>query len=204
MCPSVLGRIETRTAILIGPAILATIISLITQDEGWIVTIGIYLLMGVALDVIVYPYVIKWQPPWLTFVLAVEEFVILFVLVKVLKPGQPGFADPDSTLSGGDWRPIVLYWVSWAIAIATKIVVLPILSLGWIENGGEFRMTGWTVPLSQQPLPVAGIAPVPSERTPLVQEFAAEGELPRSVRDAPSPSTVDAIPEELLRRAQGR
>src|SRR3954453_19944864 len=190
MCPTVLGRLETRVAILIVPAIIGLILSIVLSEPGFLVLIGIFLLIGVALDTGLYPFVIRWQPPWLTFVLACGEFVLLYVLSQVLEIGlRPAEA-------------IVFYWVSWLIPITTKIVVLPILSLSWIENGGEFRMTGWTVPVSQEPLPAAAIAAGPSGGTPLVQEFAAEGEIPRSVRDAPSPSTVDAIPEELRLAAQ--
>lgn len=175
MCPTQIGRVQTRTAILIGPAILATIISLITQNEGWIVTIGIYYLMGVALDLTVYARFITWQPPWLTFVIAVAEFVILFVLVKILEPGDPPFGVPadEAIIGADDWRPIVLYWVSWVIAIWTKVVILPLVSLSWIENGGEFRQTGWSVAPDYKPLPIVAAAGQEAEPGKLAREFSS-------------------------------
>ena len=191
MCPTPLGRVETRTAILVGPAILGLILSLLTDNEGWIVLIGIYLLMGVILDILVYPFVIKWQQPWLTFVLACVEFVIIYIIAQVAEIHlQP-------------WEAIVFYWVSWVMANWTKIVILPILELTWIESGGEFRETGWSTPAEMEPLPVvAAVNPDPS-RSRLVREFSTVNQVPVELANLPSPSGVHQRPQQRERQPQG-
>jgi hypothetical protein len=187
MCPTTVGRVETRVAILIGPAILGAIASLVSGNEGFIVLIGIYLLMGVALDTVFYPLIIRWQPPWLTGVLAVGEFVILYVLGQVLKVGL----EPIDAV----W----LYWASWLIAITTKIVVLPLLSLTWIESGGEFRSTGWSVMPDQEPLPILVATPAEAGGGPpqLAREFSSINAVPDELLNVPPPSSVGKIPEAI-------
>ena len=190
MCPTVLGRVQTRVAILTGPFLLGALLSVISGNEGYVVLVGVYLLLGVALDTGFYPFVLKW-PPRLTFVLAVGEFVLLYVLAQVL---EVGLTPPAA---------IVWFWVAWSLAIATKIVVLPLLSLSWIENGGEFRATGWSVPPESEPLPLipplavqAGGGPSPLA---LAREFSSVREVPRELRDLPSPSGVRRVPEAARR-----
>ncbi|MCK9249181.1 MAG: hypothetical protein M0P31_09410 [Solirubrobacteraceae bacterium] len=192
MCPSPFGRIQTRAATLLGPVILALILwALQVADaapEGFLVLLGIYLLMGVALDTAFYPLVIRWQPPWLTFVLAVGEFVLIFLLGKALEIGLT------------DLQAIVFYWVTWVIAIVTKIVVLPFVTLTYIEDGGEFRHTDWTVPDGQQPLAVSllpedgrGAAREPQ----LAREFSAQIPIPDELRGLDAPSRAIRVPDEL-------
>jgi hypothetical protein len=184
MCPTVLGRVQTRWAILIIPAIIAAIVSLITSNEGYIVLIGVYFVLGVALDTAFYPYIITWQPPWLTFVLAIGEFVLVYILAHVLKVGLTNV------------EAVVEFWLAWIIAIWTKVAILPLLSLSWIENAGEFRQTGWSVAPEYQPLAITVFTP-PSEGSgppPLAREFSSVRELPAELRNLPSPSGVRKIP----------
>jgi hypothetical protein len=93
------------------------------------------------------------------------------------------------------------YWVVWVIAIWTKVVILPLLSLSWIENAGEFRSTDWSVRPEYQPLPINVFTePEPGAGPPaLARAFSSVIELPPELRNLPSPSGVHRIPEEMRR-----
>jgi hypothetical protein len=143
MCPTTLGRVQTRAFTVIGPGILSLVLWLVTGSIGFPEIIAIYLAQGWALDTLVYPRVISWQPPWLTGVLGVVEFVIVYVLAHALRL-------PISNLDA-----IWFYWVSWTMVVWTRIVLLPLLRLTWLEDGGEFRRIRWTVPVQRAPGPTA-------------------------------------------------
>jgi hypothetical protein len=180
MCPTPIGRIETRVATLILPALLATIVSLATGRPDWIVLIGVFLLMGVALDAGLYSWLLKYQPPWMTGILALGEFGLLYVLANVLK------------LNLTPMEAIGLYWVSWALATATRIAILPIVSLTYIESAGEFRRIEWSVPPQRVPLPViASQAEAQAGPGALVKEVSGVHSQP--LERKPSPSGVHPV-----------
>ena len=145
MCPTPIGRLHTRVATIMLPALLGVIVSVATGDADWLALIGLYLLLGVALDALIYPWALRYQPPWMTFVLALVELGLLLALAH---------RGVDLTL------PLVgsigFYWGAWLLAIFTKIVVLPNISLTYLESAGEFRSTEWSIPPSREPTPIFG------------------------------------------------
>lgn len=142
MCPTTMGRIHSRVFSLVLPALLGLILWLVTGREDWIVLIGVLLLMGTALDAFVYTWLIRYQPPWLTGVIGLSELGFLFVLAHLLK------------LELTDFEAIAFYVVCWGLAVATRIVLFPILSLTYLESATEFRRTEWSIPPAQEQLPV--------------------------------------------------
>src|SRR4051794_30967693 len=92
MCPTPTGRIHTRTATFVLPALFGLIVSLISGHWDWLVLVGVYYLLGVFLDTAVYSWLLKYQPPWVAVCLALSEFGLLLVLANALNDAGGGLS----------------------------------------------------------------------------------------------------------------
>ena len=183
MCPTPIGRLHTRTAIIVGPALIGLIFSLVSGHWDWLALVGVYFMLGIFLDSAIYPWLLKWQPPWMGGVLAVAEFGLLLVLAGILNDKTGGLHN----ISIGE--AIWFYWLCWVVAALTKIVVLPIASLTYVESAAEFRTTEWSVPPPYEPLPVlASSAEAKAGPGPVIRE--ASGVHAKPLEPLPSPSGV--------------
>jgi hypothetical protein len=143
----------------------------------------------VFLDAGVYSWLFRYQPPWMTFVLALSELGFLLVLTQLI--ARAGGGGGLGNVSVGE--AIVFYWVAWILAIpVTKIALLPLVSLTYIESAGELRRIEWSVPESQVPLPVlASGAEAAGGPGPLLRE--ASGAHARPIPNLPAPSGVHQV-----------
>jgi hypothetical protein len=190
MCPTPIGRIHTRVAtIVMGPAVLGLILTLVTGHLDWIVLVGVYLLLATVLDTTIYQLVLKWQPPWMTFVLGLAEYGLLLAVTQLLE-GFPNISVLEAT---------IFYWACWLLAIFVKVVVLPILSLTYLESAGEFRRAQWSQPPEQVALPVLASAE-DARRGPGRLLGEASGVHARPLQSLPAPSGVHAVPQGGGRR----
>jgi hypothetical protein len=189
MCPTPTGRLHTRVATIVGPAILGLILSLITGHWDWLVLVGVLLMLGIFLDSLVYSWLLKYQPPFVAIVLALSEFGLLLVLTGILNDQAGGLSHisiPEAA---------IFFWACWIIAALTKIVILPIASLTYIESAGEFRTTEWSVPPPLEPLPIlASSAEAKAGPGPVIRE--ASGVHARPLEALPSPSGVHQLPPQ--------
>jgi hypothetical protein len=191
MCPTPTGRIHTRTAAIFLPALFGLIVSLVTGHFDWLVLIGIYYVMGIFLDTVVYSWLFRFQPPWMTFVLAIAELGLLLVLAGII--GNTANGGLEHVQVG---EAIIFYWIAWILAIPiTKVVLLPLISLTYLESAGEIRRTEWSIPESQIPLPVlASSAEAKRGPGPVVRE--ASGVHAKPLPQLPSPSGVHRLPAQ--------
>jgi hypothetical protein len=190
MCPTVIGRIHTRVSIIVlGPALIGLIFSLVSGHWDWLALVGVYLMLGIFLDTAIYPWLLKWQPPWMGGVLAIAEFGLLLVLANILNDRTGGL----SHISIGE--AIWFYWLCWVVAAVTKIVVLPIASLTYVESAAEFRSTEWSVPPPLEPLPIlASSEEAKAGPGPVIRE--ASGVHAKPLEPLPSPSGVHRLPPQ--------
>ena len=187
MCPTPIGRIHTRVFTIFLPAVLGGILSLITGELDWIVIIGIFLLQGIFLDTVVYSWLLKYQPPWMTGVLALAELGLLLVLIGLLSENVGGEIDVPI------WQAVVFYIGAWSLAAITKIVFLPIASLTYLESAGEIRRNEWSVPPQQVAVPIlASAAEAKAGPGPLVRSVS--GVHAKPLEPLPAPSGVHSIP----------
>src|SRR5918997_180224 len=193
MCPTPTGRIHTRTATIVLPALLGLILSLITGHWDWLVLVGVYYLLGVFLDTAVYSWLLKYQPPFVAVVLALSEFGLLLVLANLLNDASG--AEQGALNDIAVWEAAWFFWACWILASLTKIVILPIASLTYIESAGEFRRTEWSVPPPLEALPIlASSAEAKAGPGPVIRE--ASGVHARPLEPLPSPSGVHRLPPQ--------
>jgi hypothetical protein len=191
MCPTPTGRIHTRTAAIFLPALFGLIVSLATGHFDWLALIGIYYVMGIFLDTAVYSWLFRFQPPWMTFVIGIAELGFLLVLSQIIGNTANGGLSHISIPEA-----IVFYWIAWILAIPiTKVVLLPLISLTYLESAGEIRRVEWSIPESQVPLPVlASGAEAKRGPGPVVRE--ASGLHAKPLPNLPSPSGVHRLPPQ--------
>jgi hypothetical protein len=191
MCPTPTGRIHTRTATILLPALFGLIVSLVTGHFDWLALIGIYYVMGIFLDTAVYSWLFHFQPPWMTFVLAIAELGLLLVLSQII-----GNTADGGLTHVGIGEAIIFYWIAWILAIPiTKVVLLPLISLTYLESAAEIRRIEWSIPESQLPLPVlASGAEAKRGPGPVVRE--ASGVHAKPLPQLPSPSGVHRLPPQ--------
>lgn len=130
MCFTFIGRLHTRLALLVVPLLFTGMIVLLTGERAYFTLFGLMAVSGLALELGVYSWLIQYQPRWLTILLAVPEFLLVWWLMALFGPALAGVSNRQA---------IGLFAAAWLINWLTLQIVLPLLWPRWAEDSGEFR-----------------------------------------------------------------
>jgi hypothetical protein len=124
MCFTLPGRIQTRAVTLVNVLLLAMIFTGMTGNFMYFDMFFRMVAVTFVLDVFVYSKLIDFQPRWLTILLGVLEFFILVLVAPW----------PVNTI-----QMLGFYIPAWGLSWLTIEIILPLVWLRWMEDGGEFR-----------------------------------------------------------------
>jgi hypothetical protein len=124
------GRIETRLAALV-PVLLAACAIAGARHHWWPVElVALMAAVGVALDLGVWHRLLPYQPAWATLALGAVELGALLAIVY-------GFG-----LHAPHVPALALFGAAWLVSVVLAQAGLPLLRLGYAEDGGELGRTG--------------------------------------------------------------
>lgn len=132
MCFTLPGRVETRLFSLILPLGVMVLFAAVSGNSSYWTLFALMALIGLALDVGVYSWLIHYQPRWLTIALGGFEFLVILAVVTWLPLVQVGLEFGEA---------LVFYVVAWSGALLTTQALLPLLWTRWAEDGGEIRVS---------------------------------------------------------------
>ena len=130
MCFTMLGRVETRLLSLGWPLALALTQAALLDDADYLRLLNLMVLVAFTLDLVVYPWLIHYQPRWLSIVLGAGEFMLMTAAMRWL---------PVIHVQLPFTQALTFYVMAWLGAWLTTQALLPLAWPRWAEDGGELR-----------------------------------------------------------------
>ena len=130
------GRIESRLAALL-PVVAAACVLTAVLHRWWPVqAVGLMAAVGLALDVLAYDRLLRYQPAWAALPFGAVELGVLLGLMRVLGVMAPL------------WQALALFGSGWLLAQIFGQAGFPLLRLGYAEEGGELGRVGLVAALA--------------------------------------------------------
>ena len=123
------GRLETRLAAALLPAVVAAVLSPLLHVWWPLELVGLMTGIGLALD-LAYHRLLPYQPGWLALPLGALELALTMIAARALDLGAPLLA------------ALGLFASAWLLHQALAHAVLPLLRPSWPEDGGELGAPG--------------------------------------------------------------
>ena len=124
------GRVDSRLAALLPVLLVACALAAAIHRWWPVELVALMGGVGLALDVELYDRVIEYQPGWLAVPLGLLELGILMLIVRVASIRAPV------------WPAVALFAAGWLVGQVLGHVGLPLLRLGYAQDGGELGRVG--------------------------------------------------------------